>query len=503
MTRVNRLAHAVPALALLCLLGLATLAGCASTPDECDEGAAASTASASCVNPNMDGFTAVADPIPEEGDEGTGGHDHRDPLQHRFAENASLVGYDDLRRFGWSPEIVVGAHAVDLASDRDLLAVGVNAGETDEGQQGFHLFDVSDPARLQHLSFYESELPVSGDRTIAFSQDGQTVFLGYEGGGVRPGVAAVDVSDPTAPREVAFWDDPEDFGSHTVSSGTIAGVQYVFSLAMGVNILRFDGDSFTLVGKYLTADQFAALDAAGMAAGDAGPGPAQTYAFRALYGHDMTFFQDPVTGKPILFVAYAYEGFKAVDLTVPSAPVLLFRWMPPADTAHKHYTHSVEVARLDSGQLLVVVGSETFEAENQGIASPIWILDATVAAAGLPLASEPVHVSTWRNPGGAAAGNLGLSVHFFRIEDGLLYLSHYHGGIWAIDLRTPDAQAEPQAFGYIMPLPPTAIEPPEDCCIGFDLDGAPMVFDLEVKDGVVYGADIIQGVTASRFELPN
>lgn len=29
-----------------------------------------------------------------------------------------------------------------------------------------------------------------------------------------------------------------------------------------------------------------------------------------------------------------------------------------------------------------------------------------------------------------------------------------------------------------------------------------MVFDLEVLDGVVYGADIIQGVTASRFERP-
>ncbi|MHB1260524.1 MAG: LVIVD repeat-containing protein [Thermoplasmatota archaeon] len=477
-------------LAVFATMAFAVLAGCASTPDECPP-------SASCANPNMEGYTAPTNPIPEESE--ADGHDHSAPGQHRFAENASLVAYDDLRRFGWSPEIVVGAHAVDLAGD--LLAVGVNAGETDEGQQGFHLFDVSDPAKLTHLSYYEAPLPVSGDRTIAFSQDGKTVFLGYEGD-ARPGVAAVDVSDPATPTEVAFWDDPQAFGSHTISSGTIGGVQYVFSLAMGVNILRFDGDSFTLVGKYLTADQLAALDAVGQALGDGGTGPAQTYALRALYGHDMTFFSDPVTGKPILFVAYAYEGFKAVDLTVPSSPTLLFRWMPPADTAHKHYTHSVEAARMESGQLLVVVGSETFEPDNQEIASPIWILDATVAAAGLPLATEPTHLSTWRNPGGAAAGNLGLSVHFFRIEDGLLYLSHYHGGIWGIDLRTPEAQAAPAAFGYIMPIPPTAIAPPEECCIGFDLDGAPMVFDLEVKDGVVYGADIIQGVTASRFERP-
>lgn len=490
-----------PALASLALLVLAVLAGCASPPDACDVGSDA----ASCANPNMEGYTAPTDPIPEESE--TDGHDHADPLQHRFAQNASLLAFDDLRRFGASSEVPVGAHVVDIAPARDLLAVGVNGGHGDEGQQGFHLFDISDPDRLVHLSYYQSGQPVGGDRTLAFSGDGKTIFLGYEGD-ARPGVAAIDVSDPAAPREVAFWDDPQGFGSHTISAGAIGGVEHVFSLAMGVNILRFDppqagqSASFTLVGKYLTADQLAALDAVGMALGDGGTGPATTYALRALYGHDMTFFQDPVTGKPLLFVAYAYEGFKAVDLTVPSAPTLLFRWQAPADTSHKHYVHSVEAERLESGQLLLVVGSETFEPENQEIASPIWILDATVAAAGAPLATEPVHVSTWRNPGGASAGSLGLSVHFFRIEDGLLYLSHYHGGIWGIDLRTPEAQAEPRAFGYIMPVPPNATRPPEECCIGFDLDGVPMVFDVEVLDGVVYGADIIQGVTATRFERP-
>lgn len=486
----------LPRLALLALLAGAALAGCLSSPDECTEGAAA----ASCANPNMEGYTAPSDPIPEEGD--VDGHNHTDPAQHRFAQNASLLAYDDLRRFGWSAEVPVGAHVVDLAAERKLLAVGVNGGHGDEGQQGFHLFDVSEPTALRHLSYYESGQPVGGDRTLAFSGDGMTLFLGYEGD-ARPGVAAIDVSDPAAPREVAFWDDPQGYGSHTISAGTIDGVEHVFSLAMGVNILRYEASGFTLVGKYLTADQLAALDAVGMAAGDGGPGPAQTYALRALYGHDMTFFQDPVTGKPMLFVAYAYEGFKAVDLSVPSAPVLLYRWQAPADTAHKHYVHSVEAARLESGQLLVVVGSETFEAENQGIASPLWILDATLAAGSpIPLAVEPMHVGTWRNPGGAAAGSLGLSVHFFRLEDGLLYLSHYHGGIWGVDLRTPEAWADPQHFAYVMPVPPGAALPPKECCIGFDLDGVPMVFDVEVLDGVAYGADIIQGVTATRFERP-
>ena len=476
--------RATPA-AVLLLLGLGLLAGCLSSrPPAADD--------------PMAGYASPDNPIPLEGN-GTG-HDHRDPAQHRFARNATLVAWDDLRRFGWNPEIIVGAHAVDLHDN--LLAVGVNAGETADGQQGFHLFDVSDPTKLVHLSYYQSPQPVGGDRTIAFSQDGKTVFLGYEGADVRPGVSAVDVSDPTKPHEVAFWQDPQNYGSHTVSTGTMGGVQYVFSLALGVNILRYDSSGFTLVGKYLTADQLAILDAAGIAASDQGPAAAETYAFRAAYGHDMTFFPDPVTGKPLLFVAYAYEGLKILDMTDPAAPVLLSRWMPPADSSEKAYTHSVAAERLSSGELLVVVGAETFEPPNQGVASPLWILDATTAVTGLPLQAEPKHVSTWRNPGGAPAGNLGRSVHFFRLQDGLLFASHYHGGVWAIDLRTPAAQANPKAFGYILPVPPGAIPPPETCCIGFDLGGVPMVFDVVPKGDMVYAADIIQGVTATRFELP-
>ncbi len=465
------------ALVLIVLL----LAGCTGTTPE----------AAPAAEPR---FSSPDDPIPEE----HGGHDHRDPLQHLFARNATLLDGDDLRRFNWSQEMPVGAHALDIHGD--LLAVAVNGGEGAEGQQGVHLFDISDPANLTHLSFWDAQVSVNGDRTIAFSGDGNTLFLGFEGAGVKPGVQALDISDPSKPVPVAFWDDPQNFGSHTIAAGVIDGTQYVFSLAVGVNILRYDASGFTLVGKYVTADELAAADAYKYLIGEE-PGNPQTYAVRAVYGHDMNFYLDPQTNTPLLLVAYAYDGAKILDISVPSAPVLLGRFMPPADSNHKHYTHSITAERY-AGRLIVVVGSETFEPSNQAIASPIWILDATDVLTTPPMTAQPEHVGTWRNPGGAAAGNLGLSVHFFRQEAGFVYISHYHGGIWAVDLRTPEARMVPQAFGYIMPLPEGAITPPEDCCIGYDLDGAPMVFDVAVKDGVVYGADIIQGVTSSRFMLP-
>ncbi|MCA1810416.1 MAG: hypothetical protein LC623_00190 [Halobacteriales archaeon] len=476
------------ALPLLLLLG-ALLSGCASGPGR-GRGA---------DHPAADLFPGECVPQAQAIPFG-GGHDHKDPAQHRLACNATLLAYDDLRRFGWDNETVVGAHVADVHGT--LLAIGVNAGETKDGQQGFHLFDISDPGKLVHLAFWKTDY-VGGDRTVVFSGDGKTVFMGYEKAS-RSGVAAVDVSDPTQPREVAFWSDPQGYGSHTIAAGTIGGVQYVFALAFGVNILRYDAGGFTLVGKYATNDALSVLDAPGSQTGPT------TYAFRSLYGHDMTFYADPVEGgRPLLFVAYAYDGLKVLDLAVPSAPALLGRWMPPADTASKHYTHSVAVERAADGKLLVVVGSETFEPENQAIASPLWVLDATETVKG-PLAlgaasglgPEPVLLGTWRNPSGAPAGNLGLSVHFFRLQGGLLYVSHYHGGVWAIDLRSDAARRVPAAFGYAMPVPPGAVRAPQECCIGFDLGGVPMVFDVAVHDGVVYAADETQGVTAIRFGPP-
>ncbi len=423
-------------------------------------------------------------------------HDHADPAQHQFALNAELVAHHGLAQWGRSDEQPVGAHALDWS--HGLLAVAVNGAHTG-GQNGFHLFD----AQFRHLSFYDAGQEVNGDRTIAFGPDGQTVFLGYEDG-ARPGIAAVDVSDPANPREVAFWHDDTDFGPHTVAVGTIGGVTHVFSLALGVTILSYDG-AFEVVGKFVTGDEMSAMDAIGMIDPSSGTPTARasTYALRSLYGHDMTFLHDEETGKDLLLVAYAYDGAKMVDVSNPSAPVILASWVPPADSSHKHYTHSMVAERQPDGRLVVVVGSETFEPENQGIASPIWILDGTQAVLGTARDGVFEHLSTWRNPGNAPAGNLGNSVHFFRLQDGLLALSHYHGGVWGIDLRTPEAQAAPQHYAYIMPVPEDAVRPHDTCCIGFDLDGAPMVFDVAWDDaGNVYAADIVQGVTKIRFGPP-
>lgn len=433
------------------------------------------------------------------------GHDHNDPAQHEdSAFNARILDVDDLRRFGASDEIIVGAHA--MAIHDDLLAVAVfgNHDDNPEAQAGFHLFDVSTPGRMKHLSYWEAPTSVRGDRTIAFHPEGTHVFLGFEGG-ARPGVAAVDVQDPENPVEVAFYaDDVVDSGPHTVAAGMVGGVPHVFLLSYGVTILSFEDDVFSLQGKFVTQDELgAATGVRHLLPGDVeGPGYATTFALRSVYGHDMTFYNDPTSGKSFLSVAYGYDGFKVLDVSIPPAPMLEARFQPEADTAHPHYVHTASMERLEDGTLVVVVGTETFETENQGIPSPLWILDATDAATdGVPL-TDMEAITKWTNPDGAPSGALGLSLHFTRLQDGLLYISHYHGGVWVLDVRTPELRANPEILAAIQPVPDNAVSAPENCCIGFDLAGVPMVFDVEVSAaGQIFAADIVQGVVEiQRFE---
>ncbi|HUR60954.1 MAG TPA: hypothetical protein VM286_01140 [Candidatus Thermoplasmatota archaeon] len=453
-------------------------------------------------------------------------HDHTDPAQHRFACNAQRLAWDTLREHGLANGTVVGAHAV--AVHGDLLAVAVNgggnasydlsSGDLDgteaHGQQGVHFFDVSDPAQLAHLSFYpKDDIALGGDRSISFAQDGKTLFLGYDSGpnGPKNGVEAIDVSDPRAPHTAGFWENPARLGIVSVEAGTVAtkvpqdGYQYVFALGVGVNILRYDPGAteiggkkvFTLVAKYVTNEQLTALDSLRPQNPDAG------FALASLQGHDMAFYRQPQEeGRSFLFVAYAYDGLKVLDVTRPAAPLLVGRWIPPADTNVRHYVNSVAVELSLEQKVLVVVGAASFEPENQGIASPLWILDATGTIKGnalFQLGPDPRLMGTWRNPSHAPAGDLGLSIQFFRIEHGLLYIGHGHGGVWAVDLRTDEARTYPTAYAYAMPMPPDPVAAPAACCKGHDLKGVPMVLDVAVREGVVYTADVTQGVVAVRM----
>lgn len=403
-----------------------------------------------------------------------GDHDHANPAQHDVAHRTRLADHLPLVDQGPS-----GTHALALAGDTLFAA------STLRGDHGFYAIDVSDPSSMQVVGEWHDASAVGGDRAIAATEDGAWVVLGTEGN-VSDGEAGVrlfDASDPSDPQQVAFM--PLEGGAHTVDVMALDGTVYVFALNYGVQILR--------VADTPTGAQLVKVGHWGYAGPEItdvpdyeNPGNYPTWGLRSVYAHDMVPVDDPERG-PLLYVAYAYQGLHVLDISQPSAPELVTRWVPPGE-ASPWYTHTVDASWIGDRRV-VVVGSEVFEDRHAETPSPVWVLDATDL-------ENPELMSTWTNPAGAGSQNLLFSAHFLRIEEGYVHLSHYHGGVWILDVSTPERQADPTVAGAYLPHADTGYRPSTECCLGFNLAGIPVTMDAVGDGNVTYAADIQTGVYA-------
>lgn len=425
--------------------------------------------------------TGPVDPIVDK-------HDHRDPAEHPFAHNMELLAWRPLVEQGK----YTGAHAVDIWENYLFVETGDAMRDKDPGPTGFTILDIADPANPVVVGSYEDPNLVSGDRTLMVSEDGKYVFIASEASNNRGGVYAIDVSDMANPKQVAFYQIPS-YGSHTVFAKMIDGKHYVYALSVGVHILRLDdapiggGKALNLVGRYATAS---AEQLAQAPKSD----EARTYAFRDLYGHDLFVTVDNETKKVTMYVAMAYEGLTIVDITNPTVPQELSKWVPK-DAHSPYYVHTVHVDWVD-GKRIIAVGSEVFENRHTETPSPVWFLDGTDL-------KKPQLVSTWINPGGHGAQGLLFSAHDLRIENGRVYLSHYHAGIWVLDISTAENLTAPKTLGYYAAGQDNGWRPGERCCIGFNLGAIPLFFDVEVKDGIAYGACMYTGIYVLKLQDPN
>lgn len=407
-------------------------------------------------------------------------HDHGDPGLHAGSWNFEELSWRPLAETGETARI----HALDTWGDYLFVDGGMTLGGSSEA--GFHVVDVSDPEHPAVVASWSHEDHRGADRSIAVTPDGNWVFLASEGDTNETGSSAVfvvDVSDKTEPELATVRPFPYT-GSHTVDAGIVDGDVYAFALAGGVSILRLEstpqGHELVEVGRYVAPGAEAIADGS-----SAGPQERTTEIVRTVYGHDMDFRIDEATGQPLLYVAYAYQGLHILDLSTPSAPEEISRWRPGGAGA-PWYVHSVQTAHVD-GQRVTVVGSEVFENRHETTPAPLWVLDTSDL-------SSPKEVGTWTNPSDAGSHSLLLSTHFFRIDDGTVHLAHYHGGVWSIDISTPDARSDPTATGYHMTTRDNGWRPPQGCCGNWNLEGMPMVFDVEVNDGTVWAADWFSGL---------
>ena len=390
-------------------------------------------------------------------------HDHSDPTLHVNAWNFELTDHQPL---AGNAQRSSNVHALDVKAGYLFAAV---YGNEADNEGGFFIFDVRDPQKPKPVGRYQFPGPLGGDRSMEATDDANFVVLGTElidcaghVNPVTPGLYLIDVRDKANPEMVAY--EP-DRGIHSVAVHRIDGTDYVFTLASEQrNVFRIDTS-----GPVARLVRIADLP----------------------IGHDSLVMDDPLLGKPLLYAANGAGGFTINDVSDPANPKQLAEWNIPNREDGMYYIHTGAVSIIE-GRRIVVVTTEDWE----DYPSALWVLDAT----DLGVIDT---VSNWSAPGNHPAMAGMYSMHNPRFHGDKLVLTYYHGGLWALDLSTAAKRADPVVIGQYMPAetkggipttPKTTRAVETAGCPHLALQTAPLTFDVESGDGVVYVADLHTGL---------
>lgn len=447
-------------------------AGCVATPDPIDPQSAVD----------------FVDPIIEQ-------HDHTDPAAHAmWTPNMEKLAHLGL---GENEDEARGTYGeIDIHGDRAYVAVLGDAGET----PGFVIVDIAERAAPKLLSFMPSPgtrvADVKGEPTNTY------LFLGGERGApnspnrvvrtandltkavqagapehftTRNGIRVYDVSDPLAPKEVAYA--PSDSGCHMLFYKEYAGGEWLFCVGIGINIYSFDraSGSLELASRYAPSDPARTVE---MMASD--PANAPNVPTFDTTPHDITLQDDALSGKTLMYASYWDLGLRIVDVSDPAKPAELGSWVGDAAQRWAGNLHTAMAYETPDGRRLVYAIPELFSGED---VPAIFVLDATDLAA-------PVLVGEWAAPGEHPNDGIRFSLHNFQIVGGRLYLAYYHAGVWVLDISGEKAVA-PAFLGYYLPHEPVRTYAEEA--------DAPNVWDVVLKDGYIYATDIATGLYVLRY----
>jgi hypothetical protein len=445
-------------LALALALALALLAGCLDAP-------AAKLSPASAVDPETGLPEWVVKGVPA-GES----HDHNDPMQHM---NLSTPNWHEV---GWDP----------LVTDRYKSSVdGMGCGGTGVTAKGQKLAlvqsissevslivaDITDPAHPQKLGEYLMPNAVIWDATI--TPDGKHALVGaypplpiFDNRGVvlppvpgastwkldiewrdactgksagieqyvpwGPGIVMIGLEDPKDPK-FEDWVPQPIIGPHSVGSQIIDGHVYATS---SVTNLQHESSYYsffevqdTPAGSKLVPQSV--LEVPGH------PGPT------ALNGHiDVYLAKHPLTHQVLAYLAN-WDGMYIYDMTDMRVPKQLAEWHD--GTAGSLHT-TLPLPGLRDGKHYVIAGQEVGEPKDLP-SGWVYILDDTDPA-------HPKEVSRWTLPikvpwrgANNSGGGLSFSPHYIAVQNDTMFVTNYHGGLWAVDITD---LAHPGAIGLFV-----------------------------------------------------
>jgi hypothetical protein len=308
---------------------------------------------------------------------------------------------------------------------------------------------------------------------------------------LAPATLLIGVHDPASPTFEDAQPAPV-LGPHSVSTALIDNETYVMSsttnLAHQGSYFQFFQVMGSPVGhKLLLLSVYQAPSASAKPA--------------VINGHvDASMHKHPATGQTIAYLADWDAGLIVLDMSNMRAPRELAQWsefqgglgyLAGEESGNLHETLPLD--ELWDGRHYTIVGQEIVGKPADHPSGWVYVLDTTDPA-------KPVEAGRWTLPVDVAwDASLQFSTHYVEVVGRTLFVTLYHGGVWAVDLSTPEKIASPPTIGAFVP---DRVSPsPAEGDGGRAGEGVPDVLDvLAYPNGDLVVFDAGSGLYVLRFD---
>lgn len=444
------------------------------------------------------------------------GHDHEDPDHHvgLSTPNFHLLGWDPLLTdyYGRSSG---GNLCGDGAEADGRRLAAVHGFQTDVA---LVLSDVTDPAAPKKLG--ELSIPYSHARDVAMTADMKYVVLGMSGartnygqGGraietplpvgldaapwtwtdacgrttavaappaTPSGIVLVDVQDPMEPTVVDYFPQPTS-GTHSIYATEIDGTTVVVASVLNGGVQPAGYWSFFTVedGAFVFQSAWNSV-------------PVSTDPPLQNFHNDAWVHKHPVTGQTIAYLADWDGGLVLLDVSDLRQPKEMARWsnfVSANGEDNTGNTHSALVMdELWGDRLYAFVGQEILDHPRDTPTGVIWAMDVTDPTMPEILSAWTLPVDVeWEDP-------VQFSTHYPTVFDRTMFVTMYHGGLWAVDVADP---ASPESVGVFVPDKVSPKPQPEGAAYSW----SPTVMETKVyANGDIALFDATSGVYMVRFD---
>ena len=306
------------------------------------------------------------------------------------------------------------------------------------------------------------------------------------------GVVLVDISNPLNPSVVDFRQLPI-IGSHSVQVNEVKGA----------TIITVSVDNAASLASYYAFFEVRPTVAGAklwlLSTFHYVPESRQNYVGVHMDG---TVARHPITGQRLAFLAARQVGLIIVNMENPASPVFVSNWRPFSVGIHS----VLPLNETWDGRHYTILGEECGGPSRGNPSCLIYVVDTTDP-------TKPFLVGAWTLPRPVQwRQGLQFSMHYFAVVGRTLFVTTYHGGLWAVDLSTPEALKKMPSIGVLVPAmesPKPVGTPPRstagkvllEVIAGATADDRPTLMDVvALSDGSLVTWDAQGGLYTVRFD---